>query len=164
MGLVNEQSATVAAQGRSEIPYGQVMEFFMHNIAKLLCASGLALATNSSVCALDVHHVHGFTLRKGEAVRVTPEGLIKIVQLQRGTPQDAEMKRAAQLTAGGLSVWLGDDGKPRFLADAVEAVGMGGHILPWEDLRGARPKTEQNTPVALKNREAISQLARGGEN
>jgi hypothetical protein len=163
MGLVNEQSASAATQGRSEIPYVQVMEFLMHIMAKLLCASGLALATSSSVCALDVHHVHGFTLRKGQAVRVTAEGEVKIVQLQRGTPQNAKMKRAAQLTGGGLSVWLGDDGKPRFLADAVEAVGMGGHILPWEDLRGAHSKTEQNTPVALQSR-AVSQLARGGEN
>ena len=108
----------------------------MHRMAKLLCASGLAIATNFSVCALDVHHVHGLKLRKGEALRVTPEGQLQIVQLQGGAPQNAKRKRAAQVTAGGLTVWLGDDGKPRFLADAVETVGMGGHILPWEELSG----------------------------
>jgi len=58
------------------------MEFLMHRMAKLLCASGLAIATNFSVCALDVHHVHGLKLRKGEALRVTPEGQLQIVQLQ----------------------------------------------------------------------------------
>ena len=89
---------------------------------------------------------------------MTPEGQVKLVQLQRGAPHSAEMERAAQLRASGLSVWLGDDGKPRFLEDAVEAVRVG-HILPWEDLRGTRSKTEQNTPLALQNREAVSQLA-----
>src|SRR5215203_1866627 len=96
------------------------MEFLMHRMAKLLCASGLAIATNFSVCALDVHHVHGLKLRKGEALRVTPEGQLQNVQLQGGAPQNAKRKRAAQVAAGGLTVWLGDDGKPRFLADAVE--------------------------------------------
>jgi hypothetical protein len=114
------------------------MEFLMHRVAKLLCAIGLVIATNSSVRALDVDHVHGFTLRKGEAVRVTPEGKVQIVHLQRGSPQNAEGKRAAQVRAGGVIVWIGDDGKPRFLADMAETVGIGGHILPWEDLRGAR--------------------------
>ena len=75
-------------------------------------------------------------IAQGEAVRMTPEEQLQIVQLQGGAPQNAERKRAAQVTAGGLTVWLGDDGKPRFLADAVETVGMGGHILPWKQLSG----------------------------
>src|SRR5215217_3174117 len=84
-------------------PCVQVMEFLMHRMAKLLCASGLAIATNFSVCALDVHHVHGLKLRKGEALRVTPEGQLQNVQLQGGAPQNAKRKRAAQVAAGGLT-------------------------------------------------------------
>jgi hypothetical protein len=43
------------AQGRPETLCVQVMEFFMHRMARLLCAPGLVIATNSSVCALEVH-------------------------------------------------------------------------------------------------------------
>jgi hypothetical protein len=47
-------------------------------------------------------HVHGFTLRKGEAVRVTPDGQVQIVRLQRGAPRNAELKHGAQVAAGIL--------------------------------------------------------------
>jgi hypothetical protein len=94
------------------------MEDSMHSIAKLLCGATVVLATNSP--AFD-QAAQNFTLEKGQAIRITPDGEVTVFsQMQGDTAHLEEMERRAQPMPKGLAVWRGADGKLRYLIEPVE--------------------------------------------
>jgi hypothetical protein len=62
-----------------------------------------------------------FTLQKGQAMRITPEGKVDVFTKLQGDPAHIEkMGKRSQPITKGLAIWVGNDGKLRFLTDPVE--------------------------------------------
>jgi hypothetical protein len=69
-----------------------------------------------------------FQLQKGQAIRITPEGKVDVFATMQGDPAHiAKMEKRAKPVTKGLAVWVGPDGKLRYLTDPVEGAEHFGH-------------------------------------
>lgn len=90
----------------------------MVNITKTLGVCAIALGITLPAFALSAQT---FTLKKGQAMRITPEGKVDVFTKMQGDPAHiGEMEKRSQPITKGLAIWVGDDGKLRFLTDSVE--------------------------------------------
>ena len=88
----------------------------MVNITKPLAVYTVALGITVPALATET-----FTLKKGQAMRITPEGKVEVFTKMQGDPAHIrEMEKRSQPITKGLAIWVGDDGKLRFLSDPVE--------------------------------------------
>ena len=54
-------------------------------------------------------------------MRITPEGKVDVFTKMQGDPAHIrEMEKRGQPITKGLAIWVGYDGKPRFLTEPVE--------------------------------------------
>jgi hypothetical protein len=90
----------------------------------------LNLTTLYFVCAMLVgstlpafgQSAQTFKLEKGQAMRITPEGKVDVfTKMQGDSAHIREMEKRGQSITKGLAIWVGNDGKLRFLTDPVEA-------------------------------------------
>lgn len=62
-----------------------------------------------------------FQLQKGQAIRIAPDGKVDVFETMQGDPTHiAKMERRAKPVTKGLAVWVGSDGKLRYLTNPVE--------------------------------------------
>jgi hypothetical protein len=62
-----------------------------------------------------------FTLQKGQAMRINPEGKVDVFTKMQGDPAHVrEMGKRGQPVTKGLAIWVDKDGKLRFLTDPAE--------------------------------------------
>jgi hypothetical protein len=91
----------------------------------LLTGYTIALIAGSPAMA---DSAKSFTLQKGQATRITPEGKVEILTKMRGdSGHIAEMEKRSMPVTKGLAIWVGKDGKLRYLTDPVEDAGHGRH-------------------------------------
>jgi hypothetical protein len=65
--------------------------------------------------------VQSFTLQKGQALRIMPDGKVDVFATMQGNAGHvAEMDKRAQPVTKGLGVWFSQDGKLQYIADPVE--------------------------------------------
>ena len=89
----------------------------MTAMMNLLAISAIVLSASSPALAQTMQSI---TLQKGQAVRITPEGQVDIVQMQGDAAHLAEMEKRSRPITKGLAVWIGEDGKLRYLTDPVD--------------------------------------------
>jgi hypothetical protein len=90
----------------------------MLNITKPLFACAIILG--GSLPAFG-QSAQTFKLEKGQAMRITPEGKVDVFTKMQGDPAHIrEMEKRGQPITKGLAIWVGYDGKPRFLTEPVE--------------------------------------------
>jgi hypothetical protein len=97
----------------------------MRNTTITLCACALILVSQLPAFG---QTAQSFKLQKGQAMRITPEGKVEVftkMQGDRGHIQ--EMEKRSQPVTKGLAIWVGQDGKLRFLTDPVEGAEHMGH-------------------------------------
>jgi hypothetical protein len=59
--------------------------------------------------------------RRGKPCGITPEGKVDVFAKMQGDPAHIrEMEKRGQPITKGLAIWVGNDGKLRFLTDPVE--------------------------------------------
>ena len=69
-----------------------------------------------------------FQLQKGQAIRITPDGKVDVfASMQGDSAHIAKMEKRAKRVTKGLAVWVGPDGKLRYLIDPVEGAEHFGH-------------------------------------
>lgn len=69
-----------------------------------------------------------FVLQKGQAIRITQDGKVDVFATMQGNAAHvAEMEKRAHPITKGMGIWVGDDGKLRYLIDPVEGVEGFGH-------------------------------------
>jgi hypothetical protein len=62
-----------------------------------------------------------FQLQKGQAIRITPTGKVDVFTTMQGDAAHvANMQKRAKPVTKGLAIWVGPDGKLRYLTDPVE--------------------------------------------
>ena len=93
------------------------------------CVSvAVVLAVVSLAPVAGAQSVQSFVLQKGQAIRITPEGKVGVfARMQGNTGHVAEMEHRAHPVTKGLGIWVGDDGKLRYLIDPVEGAAGFGH-------------------------------------
>ena len=75
----------------------------------------------SSTLPAFAQSAQSFKLEKGQAMRITPEGKVDVFAKMQGDPAHIrEMEKRGQPITKGLAIWIGNDGKLRFLTDPVE--------------------------------------------
>ena len=90
----------------------------MVNSTKTLAVCVIALGITVPAHA---QSAQSFTLKKGQAMRITAEGKVDVfTKMQGGPAHIGEMEKRAQPITKGLAIWVGGDGKLRFLTDPVD--------------------------------------------
>jgi hypothetical protein len=88
----------------------------------------IVLATVSASAGALAQSPQSFTLQKGQAVRIAPDGKVDVFATMQGNSAHvAEMEKRAHPIAKGMGIWVGEDGKLRYLIDPVEGVESFGH-------------------------------------
>jgi hypothetical protein len=93
----------------------------------LILITGCAVA-----CAMPLSTVaqsaQSFQLQKGQAIRITPQGKVDVFTAMQGdSAHISKMEKRAKPVTKGLAVWVGPDGKLRYLTDPVEGAEHFGH-------------------------------------
>jgi hypothetical protein len=84
----------------------------------LLAAGTMAI---TAVPGLTQTPAQSFQLKKGEAIRIAPDGKVDVFATMRGDSAHlARMENRAKPVTKGLTVWVGPDGKLRYLTNPVE--------------------------------------------
>ena len=88
----------------------------MHRIMTLLVACAITTAS-----AAFAQSGQSFQLQKGQAIRITPDGKVDVFTTMQGDATHiAKMDKRAKPVTKGLAIWVGSDGKLRYLTDPVE--------------------------------------------
>jgi hypothetical protein len=97
----------------------------MRNIMTLLAVYAVAFAAVSPALA---QSGQSFQMQKGQAIRITPDGKVDVFTTMQGdTAHIAKMEKRAKPVTKGLAVWVGADGKLRYLTNPVEGAEHFGH-------------------------------------
>jgi hypothetical protein len=100
-------------------------EISMIDSIKSFAAFILVFAAASAAMA---DPTQSFTLGKGQVIRITPEGKVEVfAKMQGNAAHVAKMEKRAKPITKGLVVWVGNDGKLRYLTNPVEDAEHGQH-------------------------------------
>ena len=86
---------------------------------RLLAAVTVVLLVSAS--ASQAQSVRSFTLEKGQAIRIMPDGKVDVFATMQGNPAHVgEMEKRAHPLTKGLGIWFSKDGKLQYITDPVE--------------------------------------------
>lgn len=92
-----------------------------------LAVTGCTLALAAALPAM-AQSGQSFQLEKGQAIRITPDGKVDVFAAMQGdSTHVAQMEKRAKPVTKGLAVWVGPDGKLRYLTDPVKGAEHFGH-------------------------------------
>ena len=93
-----------------------------------LCLLALGLAAAFPIATVHAQSVQSFSLKKGQALRILPDGKVDVFSTMQGNAAHvSEMEKRAQPLTKGLGVWFGEDGKLRYIDNPVEGASVFGH-------------------------------------
>ena len=84
--------------------------------AKLLLVAGLVIV--SALPAL-AQSPQPFTIQKAQAIRISPDGQVSVIQMDMSAGMQSEMRKRARSMPNGLVVFLGNNGKAEYLTNPV---------------------------------------------
>lgn len=96
-------------------------------VKAVMLIPGCAVALLMTLPAL-AQSEKSFQLQKGQAIRITRDGKVDVFTTMQGdSAHVAKMEKRAKPVTKGLAVWVGPDGKLRYLTDPVEGAEHFGH-------------------------------------
>lgn len=97
----------------------------MYKVMRLLWLAAAASVLASPSLA---QSAQSFQLKKGEAIRITPDGKVDVFASMQGNAAHIEkMEKRSKPVTKGLAIWVGSDGKLRYLTDPVGGAEHFGH-------------------------------------
>jgi hypothetical protein len=86
--------------------------------------AGYAVALLTAVpCLGQTGAPQSFQLQNGQAIRISPDGKVDVFATMQGDSAHlAKMEKRSKRVTKGLAVWVGPDGKLRYLNNPVEGV------------------------------------------